>query len=357
MHLPYPILNCLFPFANLAPLFVEYITKASVSLLPVLIFLSALIFLDSYKLVKFRSVLLAILAGACACGVCYFVNTGLGQLLGIDFKEYSRYVAPIVEEIFKASYVVYFIRTKRTGFMVDAAILGFAVGAGFACIENIYALQVTFMSDIFVWVIRGFGTAVMHGATTASFAIISKNLSESHTSGAARVFLPGLALAIAIHSFYNHFFLPPLLITVGFLIVLPAVMVFVFSQSERATQRWLGIGFDTDVQVLEMITTGNISETKIGMYLQSLRSRFPGSVVADMLCFLRIHLELSIRAKGILLMRQTGFKTSIDPDVKEKLDELVYLEKSIGKTGQLAILPFLRTSSRDLWQLYMLGKK
>jgi hypothetical protein len=75
-----------------------------------------------------------------------------------------------------------------------------------------------------------------------------------------------------------------------------------------------------------------------------------------MLCLLRIHLELAIRAKGILLMRQTGFKPATDPEIKEKFIELSYLEKSIGKTGQLAILPFLHTSRRDLWQLYMLGK-
>jgi hypothetical protein len=34
-----------------------------------------------------------------------------------------------------------------------------------------------------------------------------------------------------------------------------------------------------------------------------------------------------------------------------------YLEKSIGKTGLLAMEPILHWSSRDLWQLYMLGKK
>jgi hypothetical protein len=131
----------------------------------------------------------------------------------------------------------------------------------------------------------------------------------------------------------------------------------VFNQSEKSTREWLGIGFDTDVEVLNMIITGNLSETKIGRYLQTLKNRFPGEVVADMLCLLRLHLELAIRAKGILLMRNAGFKTTPDPETKAKLDELQYLEKSIGKTGHLAILPFLHTSNRDLWQLYMLGKK
>jgi hypothetical protein len=76
-----------------------------------------------------------------------------------------------------------------------------------------------------------------------------------------------------------------------------------------------------------------------------------------MLCLLRIHVELAMRAKGTLLMHGAGFRLAIDQEIKEKFDELKYLEKSIGKTGQLAIAPFLHTSSRDLWQLYMLGKR
>jgi hypothetical protein len=41
--------------------------------------------------------------------------------------------------------------------------------------------------------------------------------------------------------------------------------------------------------------------------------------------------------------------------VQAKFDELKYLEKSIGRTGRFAIMPVLRWSSRDLWQLHMLG--
>jgi hypothetical protein len=34
-----------------------------------------------------------------------------------------------------------------------------------------------------------------------------------------------------------------------------------------------------------------------------------------------------------------------------------YLEKSIGRTGILALQPMLHMSQKDLWQLYMLGKR
>ena len=76
-----------------------------------------------------------------------------------------------------------------------------------------------------------------------------------------------------------------------------------------------------------------------------------------MLCLMRLHLELSIRAKGMMLMRETGFRVDPDAEVKARFEELKYLEKSIGKTGMLAMSPVLHMSDHDLWQLHMLGKK
>ena len=326
-----------------------------VSLLPVFVFLTALIFLDSYKLVKLRAVISTILLGCLVAGV--LVAISLFGLVEVDDVMYPKYGAPIIEELLKGIFLIYLIRSKKIGFMVDAAIYGFAIGAGFAFVENIHYLSTLPSSNLFLWIIRGFGTAIMHGGTTALFGVISKDLCDRHSSEQSRFFLPGLGTAIVIHSFYNHFFFSPQISTVIILIVLPAVFMILFSWSEKATRMWLGVGFDTDMELLGMITTGNISETKIGRYLQSLKQRFPGEMIVDMLCLLRLHLELSVRAKGMLLMREAGFRSAADASIKEKFAELNYLEKSIGKTGQFAIAPFLHTSSRDLWELYMLGKK
>jgi hypothetical protein len=114
------------------------------------------------------------------------------------------------------------------------------------------------------------------------------------------------------------------------------------------------VGFDNDAELLTMITTGNIQQTRIGKYLDSLEHRFRGEIIADMLCYLRIYLELAIQAKGLLMMRESGFVVESDPEVRAKFAELKYLEKTVGKTALLALAPFFRTSSRDLWQLHML---
>ena len=40
--------------------------------------------------------------------------------------------------------------------------------------------------------------------------------------------------------------------------------------------------------------------------------------------------------------------------MRRTFDEMRYLEKSIGRTGMLALHPFIHSSTRDLWQLNML---
>ena len=56
------------------------------------------------------------------------------------------------------------------------------------------------------------------------------------------------------------------------------------------------------------------------------------------------------------MMREAGFDAAPDPNLKATFEELRYLEKSIGKTGLLALHPFLHTSRRDLWQLNLLNE-
>jgi len=327
------------------------------SLAPVFLFLAALIVLDSYKLVAVTSVLRTILFGCLAAVLCLFINARLSSALPFDLSLYSRYVSPAIEELAKGVFIIFLLQTKRVGFLVDGAIYGFALGAGFAFVENIYYLLSIQGSNLLLWLIRGFGTAVMHGGTTAGFAILSKSLSERNPSKKGVTLLPGLLAAFLIHSFFNHFFISPLMTTVTQLIALPVLVVVLFTRSEKSLQDWLEIGMDTDVNLLDSIVTGHISETKTGIYLQSLKSRFPGATVADMLCFLRLHLELAIRAKGMLIMRGAGFRTDAVPDIGEKFAEMEFLEKAIGRTGTLAMSPILRTHARDLWQMYLLDKK
>jgi RsiW-degrading membrane proteinase PrsW (M82 family) len=330
--------------------------RGLLGLAPVACFLAALVLLDSYKLVRLRVVLAIVAAGLAMAVASYLVADGVLRVVSLERTTFSRYVAPVVEEMLKGAVILLLIRWHRIGFLVDAAILGFAVGTGFALGENLHYLRVAGDAGMGTWLVRGFGTAIMHGGTTAIFAVLGLALLERTGGRRARAFLPGFAIAVVLHSAYNHFFLSPFASTVGIAITLPLLLNWVFARSEAAVGDWLGKGFDADAEMLAMIDSGRLSGAPVGRYLQELKSKFAGPVVADLLCYVKLHTELALRAKGILMMRETGFDVPVDDATREKFAELEYLEKSIGRTGRLAIQPMLHMSHKDLWQMYVAGK-
>jgi RsiW-degrading membrane proteinase PrsW (M82 family) len=332
-------------------------TEIIVGLLPVLMFLAALIYLESYKLVKPGIVVGVVAAGAVMAVASYWLNGAILSASGLELAAYSRYVAPLTEEILKGLIVLALIRLGRIGFLVDAAIFGFAAGAGFSILENVYyfLFVVAPGAGMGTWIIRGFGTAIMHGGATAILAVTSLSfLDRPSKRGAMLSLLPGLLLAYTVHSLYNHALLPPIYQTFFVLLALPALLAVVFRQSEKSLGAWLGRGFDADAQLLELLNSGQLTDAPLGRYLTTLKQKFRGPIVADILCYVRLHTELALRAKGILLMRENGFDVPLDPQVKEKFAELHYLEGSIGRTGQMAIRPMLHFSRKDLRQLYLL---
>jgi hypothetical protein len=266
----------------------------------------------------------------------------------------ARYLAPPLEETLKALWIVFLLCRGRVGFLVDAAILGFAVGAGFALVENVEYLRALSEPGLGLWLVRGLGTAILHGATTAIFAILAKGLSDRHPEQALAACVPGFLAAVVVHSGYNHQLLPPVLSAGVLLVGLPLLVIAVFERSERRTRNFLGVGLDSDLEIVQTIASGAALETRIGHYLRSLQERFPGEVVADMLCLLRIQAELRIRAKGLLLAREAGLAAPVGDDVRDRLSELRYLERSIGRTGLLAMKPIMRQDARALWQVYLL---
>jgi RsiW-degrading membrane proteinase PrsW (M82 family) len=322
--------------------------------LPVLLLLVGLGFMDSYKLVAPRAVAASFGMGVLAAAVAFLINVALLRT-GLDETMLRRYVAPVIEESLKAVWLVILLRRARIGFLVDASIHGFAIGTGFAVVENLYYASALGRSAMSFWLVRGLGTAVLHGGTTAIFAILTQSLVERRGAGLV-AWLPGLVIAVVAHSLYNHLLWNPLLATAAILLAMPILLLAVYDRSERATRDWLGTGLDSDVERLELILSGEERHTPIGEYLESLRHRFEGPVLADMLCLLRIHLELSIRAKGMLIARAAGLDIPHDSSVQANLDELRFLEGSIGKTGRLALLPLLGSGRRDLWQVYLLHR-
>jgi protease PrsW len=330
------------------------LANVTVAFLPVLLFLTVLVLMDSFKLARPASIAVAITWGVAAA----FIARGAQALLG-PFQQGSesgfvRVIAPVSEEIGKAALIAYMILRRRIGFPIDAAQLGFAVGTGFAIVENFEYLRVLSGASFVLWCVRGLGTAMLHGATTSVFAMISQSLAERHRGRRVLIFAPGLSAAIAIHALFNLLPVSPVATTAALLFALPLIVLWVFQRSERATREWVGAGLDLDLMLHDTFSSDTIAYTRFGAYLQELRHRFPGPVVADMLCLLRVELELSIQAKALLIARDAGVMMPVHPDAHSAAAEIQYLRSSIGPTGLLALHPIQVTTHRDDWHRYLL---
>jgi len=335
-------------FATISP--VQYL----VAFLPVVAFLVGLLYLDTFKLVPKRRIITALVAGALAAFASYVINSAAMPISRLAIVSFSILIAPLVEEPLKAVYVVFAQSTRRTGFLIDGAILGFASGAGFSIVENLYYLNQISDAPMLVWIIRGFGTAVMHGATTGILAVMLRYLYELHGYASWRLWVPVIFLPALCHATFNRFMSNPIIATIVVLILMPILMRQVYIYGELKLRSWLGHGFDLDTELLDLINSGQVAESPLGKYLSSLKESFPAYRVADMLVLLKLQTELSIRAKGMLILREHGFEPEIDPELKGKLEEVRWLEKTIGRAGLLAMRPVCRWTGKNQSQRFML---
>lgn len=324
-----------------------------VALLPVLLFLLVLLLMDSFKLVRPATTYACLAGGTLAAVTAAWLQPGI-TAIGLGGPVMVRLTGPIVEETLKGVFVVLIVARRRVGFPVDAAIQGFAIGAGFGLVENMVYLGARPNAGLILWIVRGFGTAILHGAATGVMAIVAQRLSMRHGARAPRAFLPGWVAAVAMHAAFNNRLLPPFIEMLVLLVVVPVILIKVFEWSERDTREWVVGGLDLDVELLDLVASEHFHVTHFGQYLQRLRERFPGPVVADMFCLLRVQLELSAQAKGRLMARAAGLDVPHDPDADAAFDEVRFLRQSIGRTGLLALEPLNVTSDRDHWHAHVL---
>jgi RsiW-degrading membrane proteinase PrsW (M82 family) len=241
----------------------DIILKTIIALLPVIVLVIVLFRLDSHRLLGTHFMVRMFFAGCLSAIVCGWINGFLIEWLVIDFERYTRFVGPMVEETVKASILIYLFRTNRIGFLIDAGILGFTVGAGFSFVENIYYLNMSSDAHYGVWVVRGFGTAIMHGGATALFAIVAETMTERHLKMNPLLYIPGLIVAFLLHVIFNHFPISPVLSTAVTLLILPTILFLLFERNETTIHNFLEMDFAShrkllrQIQLLPAYRTGN----------------------------------------------------------------------------------------------------
>lgn len=328
-----------------------FLLEAPIALAPALVFLFVLDQLDSFRLVSLRAAVTMLVAGGALAIAAYLVNALLIDATGLSLGAYTRYGAPLVEEALKAAILVYLFMRARIGFLIDAAIIGFAVGTGFALVENVYYLYSFPDANVGVWIVRGFGTAMMHGGATAIFAVLAQSWTERHTKFQPALYLPGFAAAVILHASFNHLLHVPIFATGAMMLLVPAILILLFAKSEHRIHDWLIKDHEDHERLLATMSI-EFAHSEAGRFISEVADKFKGADAADIYAYMRLHAELVLRAEDMLLAREGGkpvAPTQADRDGFVRLHEL---ERKIGKTALLALWPHLHYSREELAELY-----
>ena len=335
------------------------------ALVPVFVLLAIFIWLDAFKLMSLKEILGLLGLGAIAALTAWPVAGRMLDTLPIGFSNYSRYVAPWIEEALKAIVMIGLFRFNRIGYKVDAVISGFAIGAGFSVVENIFYLTLFPDYAAGTWLVRGLGTAVMHGTTLAILAAIAHELAERETREASGDFdfsllwfLPGYLIAVAIHTAFNHFPDRPLISMMGAIIFAPIALIMIFYFGTAEAERWLAEEVALHRTQLEMLRGGQWPDSAAGRKIAALAERLDGESVKRVRRYWEVQAWLVVQAEEAMMQEETEGGLSLDINsVHAAIAELAGLRRALGRSTFAALRSLLPFSRNDYWEVSELRER
>ena len=339
------------------------LTNWAVALVPVLVMLMMFIWLDVFKLMTTWETLGLLALGGITAAVAYPVSGIFLDQLPLGYSNYSRFAAPWVEELIKGLAIVGLFYWNRIGFKLDAVISGFAIGAGFSVIENIVYL--TRFPDLApsTWMVRGLGTAVMHGSAVAVLAATAHEFAERENRGAVADFkfnfawfIPGYLAAVAIHTAFNQFPNQPMIAMIATLAIAPFLIMGMFRFGAVEAQKWLAQERAVHAQALAAWQAGRYPEDESGRKIESLVARSDARTGENIREYCEQLTFLAWTAEDAL-HDQLEDISKVEVEAGAAFDRLEALRQALGKSSFAALKPLLPFSRNDYWEISELEER
>lgn len=335
-----------------------------VALIPVLVMLSLFVWLDAFKLMSLGEISVLLVLGALGALAAWPVSGRLLDTLPIGFSLYSRFVAPWIEEAIKAVMMIVLFRMNRIGYKLDAVISGFAIGAGFSVVENIFYLTLFPQYGMGTWLVRGLGTAIMHGTTLAVLAAIAHEFAERETRAAASEFefsllwfVPGYGMAVAIHTAFNQFPDRPMIAMMAAILVAPITLIAIMNFGTAEAQNWLKAECAEHLLQLEALRSGRWPEGPAGKKIGALADRLDPETAKRVRRYWEVQAWLVAQSEEAMMEEAEG-KEEFDPNkIRAAFTELDGLRQALGKSTFAALQALLPFSRNDFWEVSELKQR
>jgi len=253
---------------------------------------------------------------------------------------------------------------NRIGYKLDAVISGFAIGAGFSVVENIFYLTMYPDYGTGTWLVRGFGTAIMHGTTLAVLAAIAHELAERETREAAADFdfhlywfVPGYLVAVALHTAFNQFPDRPMVAMMGAVVIAPVVLIAILNFGTAEAQRWLAAEHADHEAQLDALRGGGWPPGPAGQKISALAARLDPESAKRVRRYWELHAWLVAEAEETMIEEAEGDAEFSAPQVRAALAELDGLKQALGRSTFAALQALLPFSRNDYWEVSELRQR
>ena len=324
------------------------------AILPVVIYIFIVYRIDNFSLINVKNLFLQVLCGMVAALVCF----GLFQLTGLILSEnQSDFFNPVLEEIIKAIPLLWLATRKKIVFFIDSVICGAAIGGGFSILENIFYLLLGNEMGIGTVLFRGLEVALIHMGCSAIIAaglmlgirLILRSRSRLPIKNSdALMVISLLVVAPVLHVCHNTFHFNPLVQFIFVIGTMGGLLVWTYFYDVEMIHRWLDTGLDKQLSLLDSIKKGHLSDTPTGHFLQSVKDAFPPEDFFDMICFVQLHVRLSVASRSRVMLWESGLER--DLPLTDEMKELILsqyteyrlLEKRLGNTARMTIAPIVK---------------
>ncbi|NLF77232.1 MAG: PrsW family intramembrane metalloprotease [Chloroflexi bacterium] len=169
-----------------------------------LVFLYIIWTLDIYALSRVPLVFGALLWGLFTFAASFSVQNALMRVGLLDFWQITLFNAPVLEQLLKATFLIWLASQMRLRSSIDGAVYGFAVGTGFAMAENLLYISGTPDRALGIALARVLSVSLMHAYTTAIIGTATgASLYMAQRAHAQRIALALLA-SIMLHAMFNR---------------------------------------------------------------------------------------------------------------------------------------------------------
>ena len=324
------------------------------ALLPVVIYIIVVYQIDNFSLISVKRLLLLILCGMLTALACFALFQLTGKIIP---QSQSDSVNPIIEEMVKGIPLLWLAARKKIVFFIDSVICGAAVGGGFSILENIFYLLLGDQMGIGTVLFRGLEVALVHMGCSALVAaglmLIVRMIEYSRSRSVVKksdiamsVFL--LSEAPVLHLFHNTFHFVPLVQFVFVIGTLGGLLVWTYFYDVEMIHSWIDTGLDKQLDLLASIKTGRLDDTPTGKFLESVKDAFPPKDYFDIICYVQLHVELSVASRSRVMLRETGLEDNLplSDEMKEQIIsqyiEYKTLEKRLGNAARMTIAPIVK---------------